>query len=214
MNGPRIVALMVLGALRAGLAHGQPVDRCRLLCAPTLTVEPTITITNLAKRPRIRDLENDKVERAARERAFEIILALDVPTTVPRLGFTFETIWKPGGDPVEAEFEMNLAWLEPEQTGGWLGSHFDVVDQLSPAERPGDRRAYTHKLNLELDTAVAPFNRLPEGRWLRGLELEASLDYVATGLPTAGDRVGRRLYLDDASRWSLSIVFVVPIAPL
>jgi hypothetical protein len=38
---------------------------------------------------------------------------------------------------------------------------FDVVDKFSPAQRPSDRRAYTHKLNFELDTSVAAFNWLP-----------------------------------------------------
>jgi hypothetical protein len=87
----------------------------------------------------------------------------------------------------ELEFETNLIWLPAERTGGWVSSHFDIVDKFSAAERPTDRRAYTHKLNFELDTSVAIFNWLPEGRWLRGVELEGSLDYVATGLPRAGD---------------------------
>jgi hypothetical protein len=88
------------------------------------------------------------------------------------------------------------------------------VDKFSPAERPSDRRAYTHKLNFELDTSVAIFNWLPEGRWLRGVEMEGSLDYVATGLAKAGHRINGFLYQDDASPWSFSIVFVLPIAPL
>jgi hypothetical protein len=33
---------------------------------------------------------------------------------------------------------------------GWLTSHFDVVDQFSPAERPDATSAYTHKLDFEL----------------------------------------------------------------
>jgi hypothetical protein len=49
----------------------------------------------------------------------------------------------------------------------------------------GDR-AYAHKLNPELDTSLAIFNWLPEGRWLRRVEIEGSLDYVASGLPEAG----------------------------
>jgi hypothetical protein len=60
---------------------------------------------------------------------------------------------------------------------------------------------------------VSIFNWLPEGRWLRGVELEGSLDYVATGLAKAGDRINGRRYLEDASPWSFSIVFVVPVAP-
>lgn len=98
---------------------------------------------------------------------------------------------------------------------GWVSSHFDVVDKFSAAERPKDGAVYTHKLNLELDTALAIFNRLPEGNWLRRIELEGSLDYVATGTARAGDEIppGER-FLDDASRWSFSLVFVIPVAPL
>ena len=114
----------------------------------------------------------------------------------------------------EVEIELNLEWVRSEDTGGWVGSHFDIVDKISPAERPRDAGAYTHKLNLELDTAVNIFNWLPEGNWLRNIELEGSLDYVATGLPRAGDRIGNELLLDNASGWSFSLVFVIPLAPL
>jgi hypothetical protein len=51
-------------------------------------------------------------------------------------------------------------------------------------------------------------------RWLRGVELEGSLDYVATGLPRKGDQHNGVRFLDDASPWSFSIVIVLPIAPL
>jgi hypothetical protein len=114
----------------------------------------------------------------------------------------------------ELEFETNFVWLSPQRTGGWVSSHLDVVDKFSPAGRPSDRRAYTHKLNFELDTSVAIFNWLPEGRWMRGVELEGSLDYVATGLPKRGDRVGSLQFVDRASPWSFSVVFVIPVAPL
>ena len=72
----------------------------------------------------------------------------------------------------------------------------------------------THKLNFELDTALHPFNWLSEGRWLRNVETEVSIDYVATGIPKEGDQIGDELYLDDASPWSLSLVLVLPLAPL
>ena len=117
------------------------------------------------------------------------------------MGVTLEAITKPFRDEndVELESELKLYWLESGQTGGWLSSHFDIVDKLSPAERPSDTRAYTHKLNFELDTALALFSRLRETNWLHDVEVEGSLDYVATGLPK------------DASRWSFSVVFVFPI---
>jgi hypothetical protein len=155
---------------------------CKLLCEPTLLVEPTIT------------WEKDAT-------VFETIFALDLSTPIPRVGVTLEAITKPFNDEneVELESELKLYWLEGDQTGGWLSSHFDVVDKFSPAKRTTDTRAYTHKLNLELDTAVAVFSRLPEGNWLRDVEIEGSLDYVATGIPK------------DASRWSFSLVFVIPV---
>ncbi len=132
---------------------------------------------------------------------FEGIVALDLATPLPRLGVSLEAITKPFSDEneVELETELKLYWLDSGQTKGWLSSHFDIVDKFSPAERPEDTRAYTHKLNFELDTAVAVFNRLPETNWLHGVEVEGSLDYVATGLPKG------------ASRWSFSLVFVLPI---
>ena len=155
---------------------------CTFLCEPTLLVEPTIT------------WEKDAT-------VFEMIFALDLSTPIPRVGVTLEAITKPFSDEneVELESELKLYWLEGEQTGGWLSSHFDIVDKFSPAKRTTDTRAYTHKLNFELDTALAVFSKLPDRNWLRDVEIEGSLDYVATGLPT------------DAGRWSFSLVFVIPI---
>jgi hypothetical protein len=113
-------------------------QECRFLCEPTFLIEPTITF------------EKD-------ETVFEGIFALDLSTPIPRIGVTFEAITKPFADDndVELESELKLYWLEGEQTGGWLSSHFDIVDKFSSAERATDTRAYTHKLNIELDTAVA-----------------------------------------------------------
>jgi hypothetical protein len=190
-------------------------DPCRFICDVEFKVEPTFTIENLANRHRV-TTSDGVTSRVNREWVFETVLAVDMPTRIPRLGFTVEAIASPFSDDnaVELEFEANLHWLTESLTKGWVTSHFDVVDQFSPAERPGTDRAYTHKLDFELDTAFHLFNFLPEGRWLRGLELETSLDYLATGIPRKGDILadGTR-YLDDASHWSLSFVFVIPVAP-
>jgi hypothetical protein len=227
-----------LGAPASVLGQESETRPCLVLCAPSLAIEPTLTIENLFRRHRVQDLAGGAVVRVDREAVFEMIMAVDVPTTIPRLGFTFEAIWAPFAgtstnpftgesaedvgksevrdNPVELEFELNLDVLKPEVTGGWIGAHFDVVDQFSPAHRPGAASAYTHKLDFELDVGLAPFNRARH-KWLRSVELEASLDYLATGLPRAGDVVpvgsGER-YLDDASPWSLSFVLVIPVAPL
>jgi hypothetical protein len=195
-------------------AAAQTTNSCKLICELEWKVEPTFTIDNLAKRHRV---ETDGIaEQVSRERVFETVFALDMSTPLPWLGFTAEAILAPFADDNEAQLELesNFHWLPDSRTGGWVSSHFDVVDKFSPAERPGSTKAYTHKLDLELDTAVHIFNWLPEGRWLRGVELETSLDYLATGLPRKGDVFadGSR-YLDDASRWSLSFVIVIPVAP-
>jgi hypothetical protein len=208
-----LLSLVVL-VLGVQLAQAQQTAACRVLCTPEFKVEPTVTFTSLFGSPRT-IADNGTLTRERRETEFELILSLGLPTRLSWLGFTVEAIFLPfnaDGTP-ELEFETNFVWLPAQRTAGWLSSHFDVVDKFSPAERPTDRRAYTHKLNFELDTSVAIFNRLSEGRWLRGVELEGSLDYVASGLPKAGHTIEVRRYLDDASPWSFSLVFVVPVAP-
>ena len=203
--------IVVLATTPAWAQEPQP---CRVLCSPEFKIEPTITFTNLFGSPRIM-ADDGTVTRELRDTEFELILSLGLPTRLSWLEFTVEAIFLPfdRDSTPELEFETNFIWLPSKRTRGWITSHFDVVDKFSAAERPSDRRAYTHKLNLELDTSVSVFNWLPEGRWLRSVELEGSFDYVATGLPKAGDRIGGVLFVDDASPWSFSLVFVIPVAP-
>jgi hypothetical protein len=193
-------------------AQSEP--RCVLFCAPELKIEPTWSIENLFSRPRIET--GGQVERAPRERVFEVIFAVDIPTTIPRIGTTFEAAFSPfaADNSVDLEVELNVDLFGTEQTGGWISSHFDIVDQFGPAERPGASKAFTHKLDFEWDTAFHVFSRLPEGHWLRNVEAEISLDYLATGLPKAGDVIDGERFLDDARPWSLSFVVVIPLAPL
>ena len=208
---------MALASFVLGVTPGWAQDPapCRVLCTPEFKVEPTVTSSNLFGSPRIVH-DDGAVTREPRDTEFELILALGLPTRLSWLEFTVEAIFLPS-DPEatpELEFEANLVWLPGGRTRSWISSHFDLVDKFSPAGRPSDRRAYTHKLNLELDTSVSIFNWLSKGRWLRGVELEGSLDYVATGLASAGDSINGGRYLDDASPWSFSVVLVLPIAPL
>lgn len=240
-SAPGLLGLL----LAAGLLFPAPLAAqqgdCTVLCTPELKFEPTVTVENLFEAPRVVELEEgapaDTV-RLDRETAFEMIFALDVPTEIPRVGLTLEAIWTPFAgtsenlftgrtaeeldeeevtdNPVELEAEVNFALVTPEETDGWVDAHFDVVDKLSPAAQPDDDRLFTHKLNFELDVALVVFNWLPEGRWLRNVEVEGSLDYVATGLPGAGDEIpaGEQVFLEDASPWGVSALLVVPVAPL
>jgi hypothetical protein len=215
MKAPYTCIAMAIVIVNPSIASAQEADSCRFICELEWKVEPTITIETLANPFRI-VTPDGTTERVTRETVFETVLALDFSTKVPWLGFTAEVIVSPFSDSneVELEFESNFHWLPGSMTRGWVTSHFDVVDKFSPAERPSDSRAYTHKLDFELDTALHVFNWLPEDRWLHGVEFETSLDYLATGLPRKGDAFSDGTqYLDDASHWSLSFVFVIPIAP-
>ena len=218
MKLPIVVTVMVLWcALVPMPAQGQS-RKCFVLCKPGLKIEPTFSWENLFRPPRIAETDdqgNTVVKRAPRERVFETVIALGIPTTVPRIGFTFETIVKPfvKGNSPGLETELNFYWLRSEDTKGWIESHFDIIDKYSRGERPNNLDGYTHKLNLELDTA-APFLKWTRKPWLSDIEIEGSIDYVANGLPRAGDRFGNTTYLDNASRWSFSLVFVFPFAPL
>lgn len=210
-----------------------------MLCAPQLKIEPTFTIEKLFQAPRILTITGGDmvaIEQETSETVFELIFAVDVPTQLPRVGLTFEASFKPflstdtnpftgmsAGDigspdirdnAVEIESELNLYVLTEEQTGGWVSSHVDVVDQFSPAKQPDDSGVYTHKLDFEWDTAFHIFKRRPEREWLHHVEAEVSLDYLATGLPRAGDTIGNERFLDRASPWSFSFVLVLPLAPL
>jgi hypothetical protein len=200
--------------LAAAPAWAQDPAPCRILCTPKFKVEPTITFTNLFGSPQIVG-DDGTVTREPRETEFEMILSLGLPTRASWLEFTVEAIFQPfaSDSTPELEFETNFIWLPGERTRGWVSSHLDIVDKFSPAERPTDRSAYTHKLNFELDTSFSVFNWVREERWLRGVEVEGSLDYVATGLSRAGDRINGVRFLDDASPWSFSLVFVLPVAP-
>ena len=212
MRAAVLAFVFVLLATPQVFAQAPPV--CHVLCTPKLKVEPTVTFTNLFGSTRIVG-EQGTTTSERRETEFEVIISVGLPTRAPWLEFTVEAIFLPfdRDSTPELEFEANFIWLRPERTRGWVSSHFDIVDKFSGAERPTDRRTYTHKLNLEFDTSLAVFNWLPEGRWLKGVELEGSLDYVATGLRRMGDRIDNIRFLDKASPWSFSIVFVLPIAP-
>jgi len=211
-HGLCLSLITLLGMPAPALEQSEP--RCVFLCAPAFKIEPTWTIGNLWGAHRIE--ANGVTERVSREHVFEMIFAVDVPTSIPRIGMTFEAAFAPFEDDngVDLETELNIHLFDTDQTGGWVSSHFDIVDQFSPAERPGSTRSYTHKLDFEWDTAFHVFSRLPEGHWLREVEAEVSVDYLATGLPKVGDVIDGGRFIDGASPWSLSLVMVIPLAPL
>jgi len=212
----------------------------KILGPVELKFEPTYTIENFINAPRILTNTNTSTpitEQTGTESVFEMIFSFGIETAIPRIGLTFETMWKPFaktdenlftgatvgslGSEVkdnfpEIEAEINFSLLTFEQTRDWVDAHFDVVDKFSQAKRPNDKSSYTHKLNLELDVAFGVFHWIKNENWLRDVEMEVSFDYVASGLPKNGDVFPEKgiEYLDDASPWSVSFLVVFPIAPL
>ena len=202
-----VLGLLLLPA--AAAAQNEP--RCAFLCAPELKIEPTWTVENLGARPSV-DVDG-QVERAARDTVFELIFALDVPTTIPRVGLTLEAVFIPlggtsvhpftGGTAAEAgrneirdngieiETELNVHLFGTEHTGGWVSSHVDIVDQFSPGKTPRTGSVYTHKLDFEWDTVFHVFSQLPDGHWLRNVEAEV-VPRLPGDRPAQGGRRHRR----------------------
>lgn len=240
-RGLFIVPVILLCMLNVQITFGQADDKNKKILGPVeLKFEPTYTIENFVNAPQILTNTNTSspvIEQTGTESVFEMIFSFGIETAIPRVGLTFETMWKPfaktdenlfTGSTAESlgrevndnfpeiEAEVNFSLFTFEQTGGWVDAHFDVVDKFSPAKRPDDKSSYTHKLNLELDVAFGVFQWIKNESYLRDVELEVSFDYVATGLPKKGDvfpELGIE-YLDDASPWSVSFLAVFPIAPL
>src|SRR5688572_22209655 len=101
-----VAAITVIGAPLP--ARAQAADSCRFVCTPEFLIEPTWTIEHLAQRHRVVDADGQR--RVTRERVFELVLAVDIPTKLHRIGLTSEAIWAPAADDneVELEFELNL----------------------------------------------------------------------------------------------------------
>ena len=94
----RAATILPLGFGLFAPLKAQNTERCFLLCRPELKIEPTFTVENLFSRHRVAHFEGGEqvgVVQAEREVVFETILALDIPTEIPRVGFTFETIFIP-----------------------------------------------------------------------------------------------------------------------
>mgnify|MGYP001101279739 CR=1 FL=1 len=248
MSFSRIIGIRIFATVVfcfSGISHiyGQekPDTEKKLFLGPVeLKFEPTYTIENFIKPPRIKSISQTgtpSVEQTGTEQVFEMIFSFGIETAIPRVGLTFETMWKPftktdenlftGGTSTdlgteindnypEIESELNFSLFTFEQTRGWSDAHFDIVDKFSPAKRPYDKRNYTHKLNFELDIAFGIFQWIKKDCWLRDVELETSFDYIATGLPKKGDIFPEQgiEYLDNACPWAVSFLVVIPIAPL
>lgn len=202
------IALVLL----APAARGED-ETCVVLCRPALKLEPTLVLGPLS-RPKVQDVTTRAVRALPMDVGFELTLGLGIQTQLQHVNLALETTLPIPDSRPEIEAELSLVLLPQGLSRGWVELHVDLVDQLSPGMRPRVINTYTHKLDFELDLTFLPFKWLPSGAWLRNVELGASLDYLATGLPQRGDLVDGDRYISDVRGWSVSIATVLPLAPL
>jgi hypothetical protein len=233
-----LMLLVALGALCATslMASGQSAPHtCRVVCTPTLTLMPAVIRSHLFGGPMVQDLATGATRRLPANTNTEIIIATAAKTALPRVSAFASVQWLPnaseGRNPFTqyaatelgghvhanaptATFGLSVAALAATQTHDWLEVDANVADLYSQAARPSDRAAYTHKLDLELLTHWHVLRGTPPKTHAHRVTLFAILDYVATGLPHAGDEVpeGRR-FLQHARPTSLIAGLALPITP-
>lgn len=235
---PRIAAIalmalaMSVAALRQGHAQSAP---CHVVCAPTVALMPGAVRTHVLHAPRVRDAGGAPVHALPGTWNGEMIVAVASRTALPRLGVFGSVQWLPNASTARNPFTLytadalgthvranaptlvvggSLALVTPEATRGWLDLAANVGDLFSQAARPDDRASYTHKLDLDLVTHLHAFAWAPPRTYLRRMSAYAILDYVATGLPRAGDEVpvGRE-FVSSARPAALVLGLVLPITP-
>ncbi|MFN2433387.1 MAG: hypothetical protein ABR599_11350 [Gemmatimonadota bacterium] len=233
-----LAILLLLLSLPAVPASAQDRD-CPFLCPPAFSISPSVFVTRAFDAPDVRLLPGGPLAELEPRTDFILFLNLLIPTTLPRVNVSLQIGWAPyaereanpftgytaaeaGQDGIDAnepaiDMGLNLNVLRmKEDTRGWLGLTFEVLDQFGPAQRPDDARTYEHNLDFELDASFGVFNWLAGDGYLKNVTAFAELDYLATGRADEGDEVpsGERQFLEDDSPWTFIAGFTLPVAPL
>ena len=230
-----LVALVVMTATPGRVAGAQSPARCRVVCGPALSVIPSAITNHLFARPRVRTLASGTEQRLPSVTNLEIIVVASARTAVPRTSLYASAQWLPTATEARNPFTLyaahdvgepavranaptlsagaSIGILQPAETAGLLGVAVNVGDLYSGAARPGDASAYTHKLDLGLLANWSLFAALPAHSYAHGVALFTLLDFVATGLPHAGDEVpkGKRVFVSDVRSASLIAGLSLPL---
>jgi hypothetical protein len=216
-------------------APDQRAPRCHIVCTPTLSLMPALLRTHLRGGPIVRSTTTNVAQRLPSSTDAEIIVSTAARTGLPRVSVFGSVQWLPNasarrnpftlytaselGAPVRANAPTatvgaSVSLVPAAITRGWADLAVNIGDLFSQAARPGDASAYTHKLDLDLIAHADVFNWTPPRTYLHRVSLFAILDYVATGLPHAGDEVplGRR-FTTDARPLSLIAGVALPLSP-
>lgn len=210
-------------------------DTCTIICKPTLSIEPSSITNHLFSQPTTRTLATGATQQLPSTTNLEIIFAVGASTPWKRISLYGSAQWVPNASETRNPFTLygasqlgtqvranaptlsggvSISAIAAKSTGGWLALDFSIGDLYSSAARPNDTGAYTHKLDLGLTGNWSLFARLPAKTYMHGVVLSTLLDYVATGLPKAGDEVpkGERVFVTSVHSASLIAGLVFPIA--
>jgi hypothetical protein len=233
----RVVGGFVCISLAAAALGAQQPPHCALLCAPALTLMPGVIRTHALHAPRVRELATNRVVSLPGKSSFELIGSFVAPTAISRASLFASVQWLPNakesanpytlytasdlGEQLRANapsltMGVTVALLTPTMSQGWLALNGNVGDLFSQAAEPDDKSSYSHKLDLDLVGTLNVFNELPKSEYLHRVGVYGILDFVATGLPKAGDEVpkGERVFVSDARSVSLIVGLSLPFAPL
>jgi hypothetical protein len=230
-----IAATAALLSAEVPVASAQRASRCSWLCAPSVTLMPSVLRTHLFGGPTVESMSTGAEHRLPSTSSFEFVLAVASTTRVPRISLFGSVQWLPNatearnpftlynaselGSSVRANaptatFGLSAAVLPAASTHGWFDAAVNVGDLYSQAARPHDKSAYTHKLDLEVLTHVNLFDALPKATYAHRVAVFGILDYVATGLPRAGDEVPvGRVFTTRARPTALIVGLALPISP-
>lgn len=229
------LALVALLAGSAGALRAQSAPHCHLVCAPSVTLMPGMIRTHLLRGPLVRNTSTGAETRLPGSTNMEVIVAVASQTALPRLSLVASAQWLPNAAKGRNPFTLytaselgthvranaptlvaggSLAIIAPTSTAGWFDAALNVGDLFSQAARPDDKSAYTHKLDLDLVTHLHVFDALPKNEYLHRVSIYGILDYVATGLPSAGDEVPLgRIFVSDARPLALVAGLSLPLTP-
>lgn len=233
MNKTVLALLLIAAGFRPADAQ-----QCTVLCKPAVSASVDVVRSHILNAPEVRSLSDNRVHTLQGKSNTELQLFVDMPTQWRPVHLYASTQWLPtaeaGSNPftqysasetdnagIRANLPsfslgLQLYVLPSSRTNGWLGLAGYGADLFSKAQQPDDASDYTHKLDLGVFALLGLFNWTAAHAWVHNIKGVVTLDYVATGLPHAGDEIpnGKRVFIDSVHSPSLIAGLVFPLAPL
>lgn len=234
-----LVVCAILAGVAAGSLGAQQPKPCTLICAPSVAFNVAENKSHLFGSPTVRNDSTRVVTTLPSETNLQLQIFVSAKTQLNHVSVFAATTWLPTararanpfteytanqvGEDIRAN-QLSVSFgglgdlVPATATHGYVALQGYVADLMSPAARPQDASAYTHKLDVGAVGLLYPFAGMDSASAAHrsGLYLYANLDYVASGLPKAGDDVpkGVRTFLTDAKPAVLIAGVGMPIAPL